>query len=212
MQNQIQAVRYYVYFLPTSQITSLQHRYMMNKSLALLLIAFAITADFCLAQENAFAQTSQNQKEPALPNYIVPLDLTKNGYEVTLSGSNQEIQLEKDQHLIVSINGNSVSHYKLVYSEPCDYMGEPSIYYTLKNPWTENGWYNSLSWTEVLKEQPKLNTTSHNSMSLHFLASNVGTEKIDVYVFDDTGVMKTNPAYSTSYDYVASFTLTVTVK
>lgn len=189
---------------------------MINKSLSLLLVAFAMTANFCLAQDNTSSNPAQNQEQSPLEDAVVSLDLTRAGHKVTLSGSDQEISLQKGQHLIVNVNGDVVSRYQLVYREPSDYPTvagpNPSIYYTLTNPWTEDGWYDGLLWIPVLKEQQKLNATSDNSMSFHFLASNPGIKQITVYVFDDTGSLKTNSVYSTSYDDVASFTLTVTVK
>jgi len=101
-------------------------------------MAFAMMVNFCLAQENTTSTTSQSEQQTALEDVIVPLDLTKNGYEITLSGEDQEVVLQKWQHLIIKINGEAVSRYSLNYGIPMNCplakAPVPSIYYTLRNP------------------------------------------------------------------------------
>jgi hypothetical protein len=189
---------------------------MMNKFFLLLFMTFAMTAHFCLAQDNSSSGTSQNQPQPELEDSVVSLDLTKTGHKVTLSGEDQEIPLKKGQHLIITVNGDATARYQLIYSEPVNTPIAvdpiPSIYYTLENPDSKRGWYNGIFGIPVLKEQKKLNTTTADSMSFHFLASNPGTKKITITVFDDTGRTWSDNIQTYSYDTVASFELMVTVK
>ena len=118
---------------------------------------------------------------------VVSLDLTRVGQNVTLSGSDQYIFLKKGGSLVVNVNGDAVSRYQLIYGEPTNspvaVAPIPSIYYTLKNPRSETGWYNWACWISVLKEEQQLNTTSDNSMSFHFTASDAGTKKVTIRAF-----------------------------
>ena len=194
---------------------------MINKSLSLLLMAFAMTANFCLAQDNIPSNASQNQEQPALEDVIVSLHLKKNGHTVTLTGADHEISLQKGQHLMVNMIGD-LSDYTPIYGEPenCPIAAAPvpSIYYRLSNPWSAIGFYDSMFRIPVLKElnytgyDPGLFYAGKDPFSFHFLASNPGTEKVTVNVFDDTGSIITDGVQAYTYDTVASYTLTVTVK
>lgn len=220
---------------------------MINKSLSLLLIAFVITSNFCLAQDNFenksenVASTTQvgntelNNCDISLPissllpiindrnfplnpveNAVVSLNLTRVGHEVTLSGSGEGIFLKKGGSLTINVNGNAVSRYQLIYGEPINcpvaVTPIPSIYYTLENPCSEAGWYNWAFWISVLREEQNLNTISSNSISFHFTASDAGTKKVTINIFDDTGRTWSDNIQTYSYDTVASFTFIVKVQ
>lgn len=192
--------------------TSTTLLYMAKKIVSYLLVVFAIAVTFAHAKES---NTSLNpiQEEASLKSVVVSVDLANDRDQATLSSEESKIILEKGQDLTILVHGAALSRYELVYGTPDDYPEpKPSIYYKLKNPWSQTGWYDWLHFIPVLKEQIELNTITDDSLALHFTASNVGTKEITVCLFDETSALYTNPAYSTTYTTVASCTFTVTVK